>query len=396
MKLKVGYLIVREEIFSPIVKTQVIDILKSVNREKYEIVLLWACRLDYMFKKKEEFNKVAAYLESYNIKVIRIPVLVLKFPLSKTQIHFLKMQLIYRLKKIIRINNINIIHARGYNAGYIAAKICETENSVKSVFDARSPYLTEINSTYKVKKHSKKYKTWEEIEKIILKKSDVSIATTHNFQDYLAKNSNNTIVIPNNAEVKSESQMTKLCNAQSRKSICYVGSIGYGWNDIRVYAAFTKKIIEKFPDINFEYYVMAQNINTVKKEFNKIGIPKDRYMVKNESPEKLHKKIAGCLCGLQIMARPDVRMGIKTVDYLSSGVPIICNKNAIGGKEVVDEHGVGVSFNDEIDLNVFNFIEKQLKGNSGMATKCLKVAEKNFSTKNVSKMYENLYSNLFQ
>jgi len=99
------------------------------------------------------------------------------------------MQIKYRLGLIIRDNNIKIIHARGYNAGYIASRICEEDSGIKSIFDARSPYLTELNSTYNINTDSKKYYMWSEIEKYILRNSTVSVATTEKFTDYLARES---------------------------------------------------------------------------------------------------------------------------------------------------------------------------------------------------------------
>jgi len=84
------------------------------------------------------------------------------------------------------------------------------------------------------------------------------------------------------------------------------------------------------------------------------------------------------------MSKEDERLGIKTVDYLSAGLPIICNKNAIGATELVDKYGIGVSYDEEISSKVFEFIEKRMIGDLDEVIKCLDVAEKHFSTKDNS------------
>ena len=391
MKPKIGYLIIREDIFSPIVKTQVLDMLKLINKEEFDLVILWACRFDYLLRNNEQYRKIESFLKENNIDLLRLPVFVLKFPLSKAQLKLLEIQLVLRLKLIIRRYNIRILHARGYNAGYISAKIREKYFPVKSIFDARSPYLTEIQSTYNIRSDSKKFRAWHSLERYILRNSTISVATTDRFREYLLLNSNHVVTIPNNAEMTDKNQILALSKSQARKSICYVGSIGYGWNDIRIYAEFTKNIIEKYHDIHFEYYVHEKNIETVVNEFHKIGIQKERYTVENISPNEIQSKISGCLCGMQIMSKPDVRLGIKTVDYLSSGVPVICNENAIGANELVDKYKVGICFNDKVSAEVYRFIESQLICNSDLALRCLNIAETKFSTKAIAKMYEEIY-----
>lgn len=389
-------MIIREELFSPIVKTQVIDLLKRIDQTKFDIVIIWACRVDYLYRKRNEYLSIVSELKKYNIDVFRVPIIVLKFPLSNNQIRMLYMQIKYRLGLIIRDNNIKIIHARGYNAGYIASRICEEDSGIKSIFDARSPYLTELNSTYNINTDSKKYYMWSEIEKYILRNSTVSVATTEKFTDYLARESKWVKTIPNNAELENRNKILTLSKSQFRKSICYVGSIGYGWNDIKIYTKFAKSIIERYSDITFEFYVRVDSIQIVSKEFEIENIPANRYSVKSVSPDVLHSKIAGCLCGLQIMSKEDERLGIKTVDYLSAGLPIICNKNAIGATELVDKYGIGVSYDEEISSKVFEFIEKRMIGDLDEVIKCLDVAEKHFSTKAIAKVYENLYIDIMK
>ena len=67
--------------------------------------------------------------------------------------------------KVLRKNNIQILHTRGYNAGLFASKLLKNNKHIKHVFDPRSPYLTEIISTYGVKENDQVYHFWKESEK---------------------------------------------------------------------------------------------------------------------------------------------------------------------------------------------------------------------------------------
>lgn len=394
MRINIGYLIIREEIFSPIVRTQVIDMLKSLNKEKFKPYIIWACRIDYYFKKRNEYELLKSELNSCGIELIRLPVIILRFPLSESQIKFLSQQLVGKIRHLVKKEDINVLHARGYNAGYIISHVAKKEN-VSTIFDARSPYLTEIQTTYGVEKESNKFEFWKHTEQFIVDNCTKTIAVTKTFKQYLEQYQGDVVHIPNNANVSSETILEK-SKEQRRNSICYVGSIGYGWNDVRQYAQLTKKLCEKYKELNFEYYVMPNGIPIVEKEFENHGIPRERYSICTEKPQNIKDRIAGSLCGLQIMSRPDVRMGIKTVDYLSAGIPIICNSNAIGCKEIVEEFEVGICVDLCSEQDLYNFIERQYNHNVEMAERCLKVANENFSTKAVAQMYERCYEDIIE
>ncbi|MEZ0482150.1 glycosyltransferase [Planococcus sp. SSTMD024] len=394
MQENIGYLIVREELFSPLVKTQVFDVLSAINKEKFKVYLIWACRVDYYFKKKKEFEKIKNRLKNNGIELIRIPIIVYKFPLSKFELNLLSLQTITTLEKIVKHKKINILHARGYNSGFLLAKVNKRKKvEVKTIFDARSPYLTELQSTYKIDKESKKFKDWSDIERFIANNNSLNIAISERFEKYLNQYDGNVLHIPNNAQVPPSSEIYSLAKKKRRNSICYVGSIGNGWNNVKLYSSVVKEIHNKYPQINFEFYVLPSGIELVKKEFKKSGIPDEIYSVETKSPEDIKSSIIGCLAGLQVMNNPDVRMGIKTVEYLSAGIPIICNSNAIGCSDIVEKYGVGVNI-DRKNAALDDFIKKVIEDNDDISKRCVTLAEKKFSTSSVAKLYESSYERL--
>ena len=97
--------------------------------------------------------------------------------------------------------------------------------------------------------------------------------------------------------------------------------------------------------------------------------------------------------GLNFMSKPDIRMSIKTVEYLAMGLPVIVNSNLLGGKELVDHYDIGLVVDlDHFNLDVVNnFIRNK---NEEISLKCRKLAYENFSTEKVARQYVELYQSL--
>lgn len=389
--MNICYLIVREEIYSPIIKTQVLDNLKELSK-KNKIFLLWLCRVDYYVRKSSEYKKIKKDLRESNIDLIRIPIIIGRFPLNEKQLNFMKFQSLNKLERIVIDNDIEIINGRGYNASFLLLNLkIRKKVKIYTVFDARSPYLTEIKSTYGISDDSEKFEFWKNAEKRIAQNCDMTIVTSDSFKNYMLKFSDRVVLIPNNATMIDCEKMLKFNILQKRFVICYVGSIGYGWNDARIYAKITKKLSISYPEMKFEYYVMPAGVEIIKKELRSESVELSRVMITTENPENISMRIAGCVAGLQIMKHPDVRLGIKTVDYLSAGVPVICNNNAIGCAKVIEDFHVGVNIDRE---SIDDFIQSQIE--NPMYERCLKTAYDHYSTAAVARMYEECYNKINQ
>lgn len=388
--MNIAYLLYREDIFSPLVEGQVLNILYRIVKRGVTVHFIWLKRIDYCIKYQDKIDCVRRELKENGIMLHEIPVFVGKFPLKKGMSDFVYAQAELRIHSILKKYRIDILHTRGYNAGLMATKLLKKRKIAKHIFDPRSPYLTELISTYGVKEGEEKYEFWLNNEKLIVEKADITISVSQTFADYLKQYKGDIVIIPNNSEMDDPSIVERRAIRQRRKSFCFVGSLGYGWNNVHEYIAFMQKVWKLCPDIHLELYVLKQSI--VREELRKAGISEDRYTIKTLPQSEVGETISGCLAGLQIMSKADTRLGIKTVDYLAAGIPVICNDNAMGAAWIVDQYCVGWNVDR---CNLSNILEecisKKIREKS-----CISLAYETFSTEAVSQKYFNLYHTLIQ
>ncbi len=384
--MKICYLLYRENIFSPLVESQVLNNLYKISQKGITVHFIWLKRVDYCFRYKHQIACTLNRMIENGIIVHEIPIVVGRFPLKENMSEFVYIQTRKRIKRILQDNQIDILHSRGYDAGYLATRIrLEFSLDYIHVFDPRSPFLTEIQSTYGVDKNDEIYHFSEKMERTIVSNADVTVAISNTFGDYLSKYKDNIVIIPNNSAMDSKQVVYKRIRENSRNSLCFVGSLGYGWNNVNEYISFMKKVWEIYPDINLELYLLNQDIAI--KELKAAGIPPEKYKIDTLPQSEVNRTISGCIAGLQIMSQPDSRLGIKTVDYLAAGVPVICNNNAQGAASIVRSYGVGWN----IDEKKIEEIIDEAMNSTSVKWHAYDTAYNLFSTDVVSESYYLLY-----
>jgi glycosyltransferase involved in cell wall biosynthesis len=291
------------------------------------------------------------------------------------------------------------LHGRGYYAGLILRLVKKRDKSLITIFDPRSPYIKEMISTYNKKEKSSYIKKWKELEKSIINENDYTISVSESLKLYyknILKNyiKRNIITIPNCVNLIPKDHIKKIINLNRRNSICYVGSIGNGWNNLDFYIENIKIINNYFPNIKFEFYVIEKNPGELREKLIKNGISKDIFIIDTVDPAEIPYKIAGCLAGLQLMKNKDERMGIKVVDYLGAGIPIITNTLAMGSTEIVTKFEVGIVEEMTIGNKSRLYLSKIINNKNERIyyeEKCLNISYKNFSIESIAKKYNKIY-----
>ena len=118
--MNIAYLLYREDIFSPLVEGQVLNILQRIVKEGNSVHFIWLKRVDYCFKYKDIIQSVRRRLAGDGIILHEVPIIVGKFPLNKGMSDFVYLQASSVVRSILNKNNIQIFHTRGYNAGLFA------------------------------------------------------------------------------------------------------------------------------------------------------------------------------------------------------------------------------------------------------------------------------------
>lgn len=389
--MNILYLLYREDLYSPIVRTQVIDVLTTIYKKhpSIKIHIIWLKRIDYWLRNKEQINLSKRIITSTGLFYSELPIIVGRFPINQSMSAFVYNQVYNRIHNCIVDENIDIVHTRGYNSGLVAAKIKNENNIFSHIWDPRSPYLSELVSTYNLEPQSKTYRFWENAEDYIIRNSDATISTSIPFLRYLKKRSSPTIYIPNNVQMETPDTVITRANTYRRNSICYVGSLSHGWNNIDVYIAFMNSVMSIDSTIHFEMYIISEHVLSVKKTFHKEGIPTTVFSIYTLPPDEIGHAISGCMAGMQIMPSKDPRLGIKTAEYLAAGVPIICNSNAVGASELVNETQCGWN----IDITDLKTIIQQAQLHT-KTERCVKYAYANLSTDTISNKYYEAYKKL--
>jgi len=242
---------------------------------------------------------------------------------------------------------------------------------------------------------------WKWLEKKYLAWSDVTIAISKTYVEHFGKISADArfVEIPNNVDVNRfiinedfrNTFRSKMGINGDQVVFVYSGSLGNHWNNPRTYAEFLIKLREL--DIRHKFLFITRNVKELKRVFAQYNIGPEEYFAVSAELEEMPLYLSCGDFGLNIMSEPDIRLSIKTVEYLAMGLPIIVNSNLLGGKELVNQHNVGLV----VDLNNLNVHElKQFiqKKDRGLSLKCRRVACEKFSTERVAKQYAELYLSL--
>jgi len=397
---KVAYLIVQEEITNPIIQSQVINVLKDVYKKSgNRLLLVFFYRIE-LFRNLKKTNELRAGLKFDGIDSALIPFLSWRFPVNVFWVSLVIPQLLIGLVYIVRRYGIETLHCRSYNAGLIGA-ILKKFFDVKVIFDPRSPYPEENAAAGKWSEKGINFRFWKRAEAWIARESDTVIAISKPFSDYFLKTAPGTPVqlIPNNYfENTGENEKAgRKLNDEAGKygciTLCYIGSLGQ-WNDPGVYLDFLSRLIsEARHDIRARFIVMPGSMNILEKAIGHSGLDKRLFEVKHVLPEEVNGEISDCTAGLQLMKHEDDRLGIKVVEYLAAGLPVIVSKNVKGAAHVVETNDVGYIIDpDFADIaGAIGFIDKVLKDRIFWRDRCQTTAKRMFSTESVSERLLDLY-----
>ena len=405
--MNIAYAIWIEGLDSPILKSQVIEILKTLKKispdDRYFFFAFQPIYTIILHSKK--LRVINEDLRENNIRLIIIPSLVSPiihwFSAKWYLLPLIFLQTFPILLIMIIAKNIDILHCRSYPIMIAAIATKKVKKSLKIVFDPRSPFPEENIAAGRWTENSISYKVWKILERMFLDYSNVTIAITDTYIKHFQKISAKAhfTTIPNNVDIaKFSLDQDHRSAIRSRMGVkdneiifAYLGSLGNHWNNPIVYAKFLIRLREL--DINHRFLFVTPNILKLKEVFNEYNIGPHEYFTVSANPSEVPKYLSMADVGLNLMDRQDIRMSIKTCEYLAMGLPVIVNSNVRGAKEIVEQYHVGLVLEDLSNINLEDIKEIVLKKEQ-FAFKCRQVACENFSTMEVAKQYIKTYKML--
>lgn len=405
--MKVAYVTWLESLNSPILKGQVIEVLKRITKMSPEnkIYLFSFQPIYIILLHYQEIHKVRKDLMSNKINLILIPSLTIPklnwFNAKWYIIPLIFLQSFPPLLVLTFIKKIDILHCRSYPIMLAAIMVKKIKKELKIIFDPRSPFPEENITANQWTERSFTYKLWKKLEKLYLNESDITIAITNTYIEHFAKISPSSrfAVIPNNVDMTRfipnkefrEYLRLKMGISDDEIIFTYSGSLGNHWNNPKVYAKFV--IALRKLNIKHRFLFITQQISKLKRVFDRYGIGPNEYFTISADIEDVPKYLSIADFGLNLMGKEDIRMSIKTVEYLAMGLPIIINLNVLGAKETIEQYGVGLVLEDLENID-FLKIENLIENKEKLSLKCRNIAYRKFSTEKIAEQYLNTYKKI--
>ncbi|MFH1312911.1 MAG: glycosyltransferase [Candidatus Eisenbacteria bacterium] len=401
--MNISYLVWLEDLGSPILRGQVIELLKELVRSRREHTLhaFLFQPLHRVILHRKAIAAACTDLRASGILPVVIPCLVVP-RIDHFRARWFVMPLIFlhsfpALLFLTLAHRIDILHCRSYPVTWAAVSV-KRLTGAKVVFDPRSGFPEENLTAGFWTKDSLTHRAWKSLERKLLAESDVTVAILETYVSHFR-----TIcpearfqVIPNNVDTNRFTRDDTFRKTFRHDTgitddtivFCYSGSLGAHWHNPEIYASFMQSLRDLSVPHMFLFVTPEKSL--VETTFRHRGVSPEEYRMVSSDFADVPGYLSAADFGTILLQDFKLAMGIKTVEYLSMGLPVITDTNAAGAKEIVDRHGVGlvIEDRDRIDLKA---IETLIKKKGEMSQKCRRVATERFSTTRVAAQYALLY-----
>ena len=368
-------------ICEPISESQILPLINSLSKNR-KIILI---SLERKVKKKilniVKNNKNILWFK-YNYfsnKLVFLNFIILAY---------LNIKIFYLLKK----HKIKIIHLRSL-IPYISIMIPSLFYKVNIIYDMRGFWIQEKIDRYNWNKNSIVVKTLKKIEIHLLKKSKKIICLTENSIKILSSkynlNINKFTKIPTTVDLnlfkKNQNIKNKLTN------FCYLGTTKYAY-DFNLLIKFFIKL--KTNNISYNLFIISKdkiNTNILK------NIGEDNYKILDLEREDVIKKLNSIDFGIFFLKNNKsvaASYPTKIGEFMSMGIPIICNKFNTDFEKIFDKKNCFINY--EQDSNILNVIDaiKSYKDNHKISSECISFAKEELNLENSNIKYKIIYDKI--
>lgn len=273
--------------------------------------------------------------------------------------HYFAHKILY--KKILSINP-SVVHCRSYHAAWAAISIKEKYClNFKIVFDGRGLWPEEVSLKKCYGKDSLNYKFLKKIESEVISKSDATVSVSDTMhKHYLELGSKNDFKIYLSADTERIKTDLKIRNNQEIVRFCYVGALSCDtWHKPVELFKLYSYLRTIFPKTKLTI-VTTSSLDPIKNCFKEIPDTEIQYC-STKTLDELKSILVNQDFGLMTYFKPtssdevllgDMVLAVKTVEYFSAGLPVICNKYCGGAAYLIDSFGLGANYDpDDIFLD---------------------------------------------
>ena len=422
---KIVYLTYNEELWSPLLRRQVVELLDLIQDQRKDIKLTLVSFFPWywLIMKKDKLRLLKKSSEKFTFHLKLMPVL-FPFPFPAPFFHrivgvgwrpygklnpimtlFLTLNLLPYIFWLRFGCGYVIFHCRSYPVSLPVLILKKLVKNIKFIFDPRSDYPEENITAGTWGDGSISFRFWKSLEAQFLKSADLTVCITQGYFDHFRQvmSSFSYKIIPNNVEMKTFSFDEQFRSSFRNKHklnnalvFCYLGNMTLsGWHKPDIYA----KLILRFRLLGKQHiflFLVPENVSPlIDNVFTNYGILRDEYMVINPPYEHVSSFLSIADYGLLFLDRSKISLGTKIPEYLSIGLPSLVNSNIQGAASFVNRHKCGlvidINFDlDEVQENDFLAINfHQRSGNNWMR----ELAREHFSSNSVAAKYIEVYEN---
>jgi glycosyltransferase involved in cell wall biosynthesis len=425
----VGYITIGEEIWSNLLRRQVVDVLCEIQSNSFEaehqILLITFIPWYGFLINRSDLSKSKSKLRERGVSVITIPIPIpIPYYSSSSGIsgywkyswYLTPFVIIYTLPFVLYYaiqRDIDILHARSYPAGLLSAMISKLL-PLKYIFDPRSDCPEENITSGNWTEDSLSFSFWKRIEDKICIAADSVIAISETYIDHLENDSGdiNFDIVPNNVDTELftfnedfREKYRRRNNLQDEAVIVYSGSMEpNSWNNPEEYAHTINKLTSANKSLRFLFLIPDYSESNLVKTLREYEVDDDIYMIEHPTFEEVPKYLSAADLSIYILDQYSIRLGTKFVEYCAIGLPPVINTYVGGGRKIIrEEHFGGVIniFQNESDgvtthPSTHKMIEDLSKNHKEYADRCRQYAVDRFSTKSVAKRYSKIYYGIHQ
>ncbi len=362
--LKIAYLITGENLASPLLRRQVVELLGDIRRLItdgqitvflfYSVPAILAHRNDIAVSRKR-------FSES-GIRLVVVPTLC-PWPLpnprikrtptgwrpvavwGRWSIRFFKLLSLPILAWLRVARGYRLFHCRSYPSTSAAVFLKHFVPSTSVLFDPRSDFPEENVTAGNWKRDSRQFRYWKQEETRLLEKSDYVACIGPSYVNAFQKSaaSFNYFIAPNN--VRCDEFRRKIAQRESlRHSLSihddefvftYLGTLtATGWHRPAFYLAFYEQLAKL--NLRFQFLILVPDAQAslVKHVFHgQKGV-----IVASPSHDEVGTYLTVADAGMMFFHQAKIALGTKIPEYLAASLPVIVNENCRGAVDLIDRN----------------------------------------------------------
>lgn len=345
-------------------------------------------------KSDNRLNNFFSDLQKYKIKSFY------NYYINKKKYYYLinLLHVICRIQYIIIKNKYDLIHIRSLMPSLFIFPLL-LFMKCKLIFDIRGFWIDEKVDRYGLRINSIKYKFFKFFENLLLKKSDYIICLTNESKNIIIEKnkiySKKIIVIPTCVDTELFKPNYKIKESKITY-LTYLGSTKGAYDLKKVVFEF-KKLLE----INNHFFltiISRDNHLEIINIFQSYNIAESYFKIISLKREKLISELIKNDIGIFYLNKNysiKASFPTKIAEYLSLGIPIICNNFNEDINLIMNKYNIGKIYNFEStnNNNLYQIIQK-IKNDKNIKRNCIDLANNEFSLKNGLQKYKKVYNNL--